>query len=154
MPNYDYDCMGCGSRKTHLVPYEERNEPVSCELCGGNAVYQFPVGAKLQVREGFYCEPLGCDVTGNRDMIEKAKRLGYMQTGDKVGGARNDESSGKLPPPQGKSFDDVLRRRDEKAERKENWKSYAQNKGGEVPVKESSSLKSAVKVRHLTANKD
>lgn len=152
MPNYDYECMGCSSIETHLVPYDRRHDPMPCSVCGDTAAYQFPVDATIQVMEGFFCEPLNCDVTGNRDMIEKAKRLGYVQTGDKVGGSRNEEESFKpLSPPQGKSFDDVLRKRDDRARLKEDWKSFAVKDGVEVPVKESSSLKKAVTVRHLTA---
>lgn len=156
MPNYDFLCFECDARFSRVVPYEDRGRQ-SCE-CGGPAELQFPVQAVrgISVSEGGYCEPLGCDVSSDRDMVEKAKRLGFIQSGDKVRGGRNEESTPavKLTKRRGVSIDDRIRERDVKAEQKENWKSYAQHSGkSETPVKESRNLKKAIKVKHLTANR-
>ena len=156
MPLYDYLCS-CGETTARIRTYAQRLDTVKCPHCLGDAEYQFPVGAVRGIRffEEQYCEPLGCDVTSERDMVEKAKKLGYVQAGDKGRGGRNEHDI--LAPTssrRGISIDDKLREKDQREELKENWQSQAiQKDGSEVPVKEQS-VKSGGKgigVRHLTA---
>tara|TARA_R110000751_G_scaffold169032_6_gene275136 strand:+ start:1429 stop:1914 length:486 start_codon:yes stop_codon:yes gene_type:complete len=161
MPNYDYHCETCGHTHSVIVHYEERETHRLCPQCSCTARYQFPVDAVngITVFEPTFCEPLGCDVSGYNDMVNKAKLLGYEPTGDKVRGGRNEETfkgANMVGPqkPQGISIDDRLRERQQKADLKENWSSYAQSKGGgETKVKETKNLKKAIKVKHLTQNR-
>lgn len=155
MPSYDFICFECDNKFSDFVPYEQRGMQL-CDNCGGPAEMLFPVEAVqgIVVSEGGYCEQLDCDVTSERDMIEKAKRLGYVQAGDHVGGARNDEKKQHgLYKARGKNFDDKLRERDKKKALQQGWKAFAQTSDGrEVPVKETSvkSTTKGVSVRHLT----
>lgn len=157
MPNYDFICFECDAKFSSIVSYDQRGMQL-CDNCGGPAEMQFPVEAVngITVFEETFCEPLGCDVSGYNDMVSKAKRLGYEPTGDKVRGGRNEEThrDAVMIGPQkrrGITVDDRLRERQQKAELKESWKSFAQGKeGGETPVKETTNLKKAITVRHLT----
>ena len=116
MPLYDYLCS-CGETTARIRTYAQRLDTVKCPHCLGDAEYQFPVGAVRGIRffEEQYCEPLGCDVTSERDMVEKAKKLGYVQAGDKVRGGRNEHDI--LAPTRsrrGISIDDKLREKDQR----------------------------------------
>lgn len=154
MPNYDYLCSACGETTSRMVSFSRRETPTSCAYCSEAAQYQFPVEAAqgIQMFEEQYCEPLGCDVTSERDMITKAKKLGFIPAGDKVRGGRKEHDV--LAPTlkrRGVSIDDKLRERDIKAEQKETWHSFAQSGDAEKSVKETDNLKNAIKVRHVTA---
>ena len=157
MPNYDYHCNTCGHTHSAIVSHKEREKIRACPQCSCTARYTFPVDAinGITVSEGGYCEQLDCDVTSERDMINKAKQLGYIQAGDRVGGGRNEDSQQQgLYKAKGKSFDDKLREREQRQKLKEGWKSHAiQKDGSEVPIKEKDvrSTTKGVKVKHLTA---
>ena len=93
MPRYDYACVSpdCEAVYTIERSYEDRAEPTCCGSCGGDAVYQFPVGAALgvQVLEPYYDEALGCDINGYQHKRQVMQAQGVIEAGDTVGGARN-----------------------------------------------------------------
>ena len=122
MPRYEYECPDCQHTEEHWVPFEARKTPRACE-CGGWMEWQFPVSAALGFKpfESFYHEGLGVDINGRRELQQILKANGYVEAGDKVGGARNEETSvhaQKLDkqPLQGISLSDLQKKRERQKE--------------------------------------
>lgn len=115
MPRYDYRCNTCGKTVERSVSYDARAIPYPCD-CGGVQEYCFPMSAidGYQPFEPMYVEPLGCDVSGRRELRQILKDQGLQEAGDKVGGARNwDPKANNIMPqaPRGESYLKVLERR-------------------------------------------
>ena len=116
MPRYEYECPDCQHTEEHWVPFEARKTPRPCE-CGGFLLWQFPLNFKISGFEPFYHEGLGVDINGPRELKQILKANGMVEAGDKVGGARNEETSvhaQKLDkqPLQGISLSDLQKKRE------------------------------------------
>ena len=153
MPRYDYTCPHCGNTETHFVSWETRQEahPCSVEGCAGMAQYQFPVSAikNFQPNEPFYCETLGVDVSGKRELKQIMRAMGLQEAGDPVNGARNFDAQAphkldKLPP-QGRSLSDV--QREKEAAAREPFVVEVENKDGSITPMDAKHLPSASDVK-------
>lgn len=119
MPNYGFTCS-CGHCEDRVVLMAERDDPQQCPKCNEKMVREFPVEAVngVQLFEPFYHEALDVDITGKRHQKEVYRYFGIQESGDRVGGAKNIETSVHAPkmvplPPKGKSLSDFQRQREE-----------------------------------------
>ena len=121
MPNYTYQCDTCGREQDRYVAYEDREKPVPCTTaeCVGTMAYTFPVSAALgfQPFTEYFDEALGLDIHGRKEKAQVLRSRGLQEAGDKVGGARNHETSPHAArmvplPPQGVTLSEVQRRSD------------------------------------------
>ena len=120
MPNYEYSCGTCGKTVDHYVAYEDRETPWPCDNgCSGEQRYTFPVDAALgfQPFEPYHDEALGLDIHGRKEKAQVLRAWGLQEAGDKVGGARNYDTSAHAArmvplPPKGVTLAEVQRRTD------------------------------------------
>ena len=118
MACYDYICDDCGATSVENIPFEARKHPIACQ-CGGWMQWQFPVTAILgfQPFEPFHHEGWGVDINGRGELRENMRARGLQESGDKVHGGRDFETSrhaNTMVPlsPQGISLSDQQRETD------------------------------------------
>jgi hypothetical protein len=87
MPTYTFQCQKCSSAIDLIRSVDRRNDMVLCEC---DAVMQrTPELFRPNVFEPYYDEGLGEDLYSFADKRRSMKELGVVESGDRVGGARN-----------------------------------------------------------------
>lgn len=141
MPRYSYECPDCSTTvDVEDVPFEARRTPQPCH-CGGFAEYQFPLEAVrgIAIQESYYDPSLGMDISGKREKAQALKALNLVESGDKVGGARNVEKDlgnnlVKPEAPKGVTLSTIQRRKERAAKEKLSKPTFAQTMLGERKV--------------------
>ncbi len=94
MPRHDWMCKACGHTEKDMVhrlaqwpPRAECERGQLMEADFSNCL------TKADVWEPFYCEAFDCDVNTRAEWQAILKDKGLIEAGDKVGGARNEETS-------------------------------------------------------------
>lgn len=100
MPVYSFECPKCLGSQDIWLPIEERKKPQKCQC--GKRLKRVPERFTADTFEPYHDEGLGVDIHSRQEKRDVMKDLGVIETGDRVGGARDfDEKApdtiGKLP---------------------------------------------------------
>lgn len=87
MPLYTFACDLCGAKLDELRSMERRNDPRGC-LCGAEMTRRVEP-FRAATFEPYYDEGLGCDISSSKEKRAVMRALGVIESGDRVGGARN-----------------------------------------------------------------
>jgi hypothetical protein len=141
MPCYDFHCKTCDVIEERVIMLKNLGDDQLCSQCNTPMVRQFPLTAALGYLpfEPFYHEALDMDIRGRREQKEILSAHGLQEAGDRVAGARNEETSplasrmDKLPP-QGKTLSDQQRQTDRDTEASKDFEIGVRERGSDRPA--------------------
>lgn len=140
MPRYEYECSKCGSVvDVDGIPVEARRTPRPCECGEFMDFVPFPQSQTVHTYQAYYDPSLGMDISGKREKQQALKALNLVESGDKVGGARNVEKDlgdnlVKPEAPKGVTLSTIQRRKERAAKEKLSKPTFAQTMLGERKV--------------------
>lgn len=88
MPTYTFECSKCKLREDLLRSIEDRNISWKCPACH-EQMNRVPERFRADTFTPHFDEGLGSDVYSKADKRSVMKRLGLIESGDRVGGAIN-----------------------------------------------------------------
>lgn len=129
MPKWDWTCSHCDITTEQSVMLAERDIVVfDCPNCLREMKREFAAEAikGFQPFESHHDPSLGVDINGPGEKAEILRAMGFHESGDAVGGARNEETHSDAvmldrEPPTGRRLSDVQRDAEQGREERANF---------------------------------